>query len=110
MATRKVKVKPKLPLGPQFPIVVETFQALGAYEIGKLRQDPSCWNRNVSVEKFRITIEKVDEPVEAIHERIKKLWRECENHHHVWPLKSAAAKHGLVLDDDERGTERKDPS
>jgi len=52
MATRKVKVKPKLPLGPQFPIVVETFQALGAYEIGKLRQDPSCYNAAYLVEKL----------------------------------------------------------
>ncbi len=106
-ASRK-KATPK-PTGPQYPIIVETFQNVDGYRLGQMRQEePSCWNGTVSVEKYRVTIEKVDEPLEAIHERIRKLWRETGNHHHWFPLKAAATKFGLVLDDQEWGKDRKD--
>lgn len=66
---------------------------------------PQVGNGRVSVERFRITIEKVDEPPEVIHERIRKLWRTTSNHHHYDPLKHAAAKFGLDLDSKEFGAD-----
>lgn len=79
-------------------IVIETFSRLGAYEVGRLRQDtPFCWNGIVGVERYRITVEKIEEQPEIIHERIKKLWRESRNHHDRTPLLRAAAKFGCEL-------------
>jgi hypothetical protein len=107
MATRK-KAPPQS-TGQKYPVVVETFNQIGHYDIGRMRQaEPVCWNGVVSVEKYRITVEKVEEPVEVLRERVRKLWRACDNHHHRHPLMCAAAKYDLVLNEDQYGTERKD--
>lgn len=106
--TRKKRKAPPAPEGPEYPIVFETFRHIGGYERGQLTQhEPSCWSNDVRVEKYRITIEKVEEPIEVIHERIRKLWAESDNHYHRAPIKATAARFGLVLDDGVFGKERK---
>ena len=78
--------------------VFETFRALGPYEIGNMTQkDPSCFNGYVSVKRYRITIEEIEEHDEIIGARLQKLWDECTNHHHRDPLKSIAKGYGLEL-------------
>lgn len=79
-------------------MVVETFREVGSWELGNMQRDhPSCFNGVVSVRKYRVTVEQIDEPVEVIRERIQALWDRCDNHHHYAPLKSAAAAVGLTL-------------
>lgn len=86
------------PSGPVYPIQFETFRSIGGWEVSRLKQDePSCFNGGVSVRKYRVTIELVDEPAEAIRARIQALWDKCDNPHHWGPLHAAAAKYGLTL-------------
>lgn len=65
--------------------------------------DERCFNGIVAVRKYRVTIEEVEEPVEVVAERLRKLWRESDNHHHTHPLLSAAKKIGVELDFREHG-------
>jgi hypothetical protein len=76
----------------------ETFMKLSNYQKGNLiSKEPTCFNGSVSVRKYKHTIELVEEPIEVIQARIKKLWDECDNHHHWQPLKAEAKKYGLEL-------------
>jgi len=86
------------PVGPVFPRSFETFRKIGVFEEGQLRQEePSVWNGNVSVVKYRVTVEIVEEPIEEIHARIQKLHNESTNPHHLMPLKQAATKFGYTI-------------
>lgn len=79
---------------PEFPQTKETFQKPDFWrrDVG----EPNCFNGFVSVIKYRITYEVIEEPVEVIHERLEKLWSESDNHHHYTPLQNAAKKHGYI--------------
>lgn len=106
MAARKAKQKE--PAKPEFPVSFETFRHISAYTQDGLNQtEPSCWNGFVSVRKYRVTIEEIEEPIEVIQARLIKLWRECDNHHHYGPLRSAAMRYGLALNSEELGVDRK---
>ncbi len=86
---------------PTLPDVVEfeTFRDVrGFYDVRNMTsENATCFNGNVSVRKFRIRIELVDEPVEVIGERLEKLWVECDNHHHRAPLEAKAAAIGYTF-------------
>lgn len=86
----------KRPNEPEFPLVFETFRKLGNYERGSLQaESPSCFNCIVSIRKYRITVEVIDEPKEVLIERLKHLWDNCDNHHHVGPLKAVGKELGI---------------
>lgn len=79
-------------------MVFETFLQIGSYEIGNMkRDDPSCFNGNVSVKRYRVTIEEIEDPDDVIRARLQKLWDECDNHHHREPLRAVAKRYGLEL-------------
>lgn len=79
-------------------IIIETFNELKGYWLNQLKKDnPSCFNGMVDVEKYKITIEKIEEPKEVYQERLQKLWDECDNHHHWTPLKATAKRLGVEL-------------
>ena len=79
-------------------IEFETFRQIGAYTISNLHQtDPSCFNGDVAVRKYRVTIELIDEPTEVIAARLQQLWDECDNYHHAGPLQVAAKAIGYTL-------------
>lgn len=74
--------------------IIETFREVSNYTVGNLQdKEPSCFNGCVSVEKYRITIERIDEDREVICARLEKLWRESDNHHDLQPLRAKAAKY-----------------
>lgn len=80
------------------PRSFETFRKVGSYEIDNLTQEePSCFNNMVRVVKYRITVEKVEEPIETIRARIQKLWDERANFHHYQPLIDIGKKYGMRL-------------
>lgn len=85
----------------------ETFREIDALDIHP-QMEPSCFNGRVRVQRYRITVELIDEPAEIIGARIRKLWEECDNHHHHAPLMSAAKRHGVTLDGKDFGSKRKD--
>ena len=77
---------------------IETFRAIGSYILQQLKQnEPSCFNGIVDVEKYEITIVKIEEPKKVYKERLQKLWDECDNHHHWNPIKATAKKLGVEL-------------
>lgn len=86
---------------------IETFRDVRGWSLDNLvEQEPSCWNGNVSVRRFRVTAEMIEEPDEVIIARIQKLWRECDNHYHWQPLRNAAARYGITLDSKDCGKDK----
>jgi hypothetical protein len=76
----------------------ETFRKIGSFEESNLtNHNPSCFNGRVSVRKYKVTVELIEEDDQVIRDRIQKLWDECDNYHHRNPLKLVAEKHGLEL-------------
>lgn len=89
-------------------ITFETFRKPGSYTIAEMKRDePTCFNSDVFVVKYRITIEKIEEPKEVYEERLTKLWRECDNHHHYYPIMGTAKKMGIELNAEDFGKDRK---
>jgi len=80
------------------PQSIETFREIGKNFKHSLEQkEPSCFNGIVRVQRYRVTVEEIEEPVEVIAERLQKLWDYSDNHHDWQPLKDAANKIGYVL-------------
>lgn len=93
---------------PERTSEIITFRDPRGYGLDNLaKNEPFCWNGVVGVRRFRVSVEIVEEPNEVIIERIKKLWSECDNHHHWQPLQNAAAEFGLELNMDDCGKTRK---
>lgn len=99
-----MKKKP-LPQPDPYPIVIEQFSRPHISECDAWTR-PSCFNGIVNVHRYRITIEKLDEPIDVIRERISRLWEESDNFHHRGPLRVEAAKVGLTLDADRLGKKK----
>ncbi len=96
--------KPKVSSVDVWPQVIETFSRPYVGMIYKL-DEPSSFNGIVQVETYRITVEKIPESNEVYAARVRKLWRKCDNHHHRDPLRQAAKKYGVELDDAENGVD-----
>ena len=85
----------------------ETFNELKGYTISQLtKKEPSCFNGMVDIEKYKVTIEKIEESKEVYRERLQKMWDECDNHHNWNPLKAKAEQMGIELQGDS-GSKRK---
>lgn len=95
--TKRKKKAPTKPPPPAFPKVYEGLGEPWLSLNSWVGDKPSSFNGFVHVEKFRVTVERVEEPVEVIRERIAKLWAECKNHHQWLPLRGMAAKYGMEL-------------
>lgn len=82
-------------------ISFETFRKIGRYEQSNLQsKDASCFNGAVSIRKYKVTIEPIEESNDILAERLQKLWDECDNNHHWTPLKNAAMQIGYELKGD----------
>jgi len=89
-------------------ISFETFRDIGTYELMQLKDnEPSAFNGWVRVEKVKITIEPVEESKEVYAERLNKLWRESDNHHHYQPILKKARSMGIELNSEYYGKDRK---
>ncbi len=109
MATkRRAKTVSAKPKPPDYPRVLETFLEPGYYFLSQsVTASPSRHNGCIEVERYRITIEKIEEPAEVIRARIVDLWETCDNHHHRAPLRTKAGEYGLDLPWETYGTRRK---
>lgn len=84
---------------PRFPRVIETFVDPGcSFGI----TEPSSTNF-IAIRKYRITIEKIEEPVEVLHERLLHLWRKTNNHHERQYIFMEAQRLGCKLPPEEAG-------
>jgi len=79
-------------------IVFDTFVHPTERSLSDFRQkDPSCFNGIVRVQKYRITVEPIDEDIEVVHSRLIELWLMCNNSHRAHDLSLYAEKIGLDL-------------
>lgn len=79
-------------------IEIETFRKIGSYEIGNLKQEtPSSFNSVISINKYKISVEEIEEPIEVYEKRIQDLWDKCDNHHHIDPIRREAKALGYTL-------------
>jgi hypothetical protein len=105
MPKQNVKTQ-KAGAGSLHPVVrrsFETFQKLDSWREGQLTsKEPWCFNGGVGIWKYRITVEEIEEPKEVLEARLRKLWRECDNHHHWQPLQAVAKELGITLTHEER--------
>lgn len=84
--------------GSDYPKSFETFRPIEYYSIREWTQnEPSSFNGEIKIRKYKITIEVIDEPIEVLQQRLQKLWDECDNMHHWRPLQEAAEKLGYTL-------------
>jgi len=89
---------PKTPAPPRYPVTMETYADIAGYTLASMAKfEPSCFNGVVSVKRYRITVEEIDEPQIFIAERLQKLWDESDNIHHYGPLKAYAQAAGIKL-------------
>jgi len=81
----------------------ETFRELDIFtRLSLERAEPSSFNGEVCLRKYRVTWELIDEPPDVLEARLRKMWRECKNHHHWNALHAEAEKLGIKLTHDER--------
>lgn len=84
----------------EYPKVIETFHPPASYELDRwVDRGPSSFNGIVCVEKYRITIERIEEPKEVLEARLIELWENCDNHHEWRPLQNTAKRLGIELPD-----------
>lgn len=77
-----------------YPKTIEVFRKVGDWELRNMEynaKEPSCFNGNVSIKRYKVTVEIIEEPIEVYQERLEKLWIESDNHHHWAPLENFAA-------------------
>lgn len=73
--------------------IIETFRNPDGYWLNQIKQDEvSSFNGIIDIEKYRVTVEKIEEPIEILQQRIQYLWDVCDNHHYVKPIRDIAKK------------------
>lgn len=89
-------------------ISFETFRKIGSYEQPNLKSDnPTCFNGDVRIRKYKVTIELIEEPKDVIANRLQELWDNCDNHHHTSSLRFVAKEIGYELNGDYGNKKRK---
>jgi hypothetical protein len=90
---KKKKAAPKQKPVDVYPKVIETFKQVDNYWLDNLRfkdDKTHCFNGIVSIKRYRVTVELIQEPIEVYQERLQKLWDECDNSHHWLSLEMVA--------------------
>jgi hypothetical protein len=105
---RRTKPAPPAP-APTYPKVIETYRE--PWLRGVVRTEPSAFDGDVRIRRYRITVELIEEPIGGLRDRLRKLWREDEpNHHHWAPMRKMAKEIGMdpnELNYDEHGIDHK---
>jgi hypothetical protein len=81
---------------PAYPRVVETYQD-PSWTLGRLvASEPTAFNGDVRIRRYRVTIERIEEPVEVLRDRLRALWRTSERNSHHWaPMRRVARELGM---------------
>lgn len=106
MPRKKQKTQTPQTQPPLFKIY-ETYNRIDPWLIDHLvSTKPTCFNGDIRIKRYRITIEEIQEPNVILGQRLQKLWEECDNWHHHDNLITTAKEIGWVLQGD-RGQKRK---
>lgn len=98
MATKRTTRKSPPPPAPAYPKVkvIETYRE-PTWDLRNIEQaEPSAFNGEVRIRRYRVTTELIEEPIEVLRDRLRKLWRENEpNHHHWASMRKMAERLGM---------------
>jgi hypothetical protein len=87
----------------------ETYWRPKPYDIDRMINGaPHVWNGEVSVRRWRVIVEPVEESVEVLYARLLDLWERSHNMHEYGPLQAAAREIGRELPSDRLGKRRGD--
>lgn len=90
------------------PQILETFRN-PSHVLSSQRQDnPSCYNGFVCVERYRITVELIEEPQEALKARLQDLLATATRKDAVREIHAEAKRLGITLEDS-RAHKHKEP-
>ena len=87
---------------PGYPKVAETYNP--PWDLGANHDQPTCIN-SLKIRRYRVTVELIDEPIEVLRDRVRKMWRETRNYHYTGAIREAAFALGIELDQAERGVD-----
>lgn len=80
----------------EYPRVLETYRDPMRLIERYAHTEPSTMNGDVDIVRYRVTIERLDDPPEVLHARLLKLWRSTErNWHNTDPMRAAARAIGM---------------
>jgi len=102
MSRKKTSPKSKVAAPPEYPRVLDVF-GNPRYHIDQMSflKVPTCFNGMIRLQRYRITVEEVDEPIEVQRERLIHMWRTSERNHHHWsPFKAVANQLGMDFERD----------
>ena len=98
----------KTPKTPWAISEIETFRDPRGYWLNNLAQnEPSCFNDDIRIRRYRVTVYEIPEPTEVLATRLRKLWRECDNYTHWESMKFQAKKLGIELSFHDFGKDKK---
>lgn len=82
---------------PKYPKVVETWgEPSFTWNTFWTEMPTDAINGNIKIERYRVTVEKIEEPIEVLRARLLKLWRTDEhNPHHYEAFQHWAEKLGM---------------
>lgn len=86
----------------------ETYLEPDGYAVRNLcQEEPSCFNGTVRARRYRVVIEEIEEPVGVIAARLRKMYEESDNSHHMRPLMEVAEQFNIDTDSWEWAKHRK---
>lgn len=91
---RKPKQKSAVvPEPPKYPRVYEVWGEpyLGS-ALNRVEQPTDAVSGIIHIERYRITVERIEEPVEVLRARLKELWLVDERNSHHWYAFERVAK------------------
>lgn len=87
--------RPKPPLATHTP-PTRTIEGYGTPRVD-LPSAPYCFNGAAHVFRYRVTIERVEEPAEVLRARIQELCETSDNSHDMPALRAVAAEAGVEI-------------
>lgn len=96
-----MKKKTKTPV-PKFPDTQgpESFEMYGRPNLGfylSRESKPDSFNGEVSLERYRVTVEKIEEPLEVLQERLRQIYAEVKGTRRADACLAAAKELGVDL-------------
>lgn len=96
--TKKIPEPIQIPEPLRFETEIFTHRSRACSYVNNLSGDkPTVANGDVSFQRWKYTVELIEEPKEVLAERLQQLWDHAQNYHHWKPLRLAAATIGYEL-------------